>query len=60
MALSLQKYGVRPLVVDRAAEVASSWRTRYDRLKLNTGRQFSHLPGRPFPRARLLSRRAIR
>lgn len=49
-ALSLQKYGVRPLVIDRAAEVASSWRTRYDRLKLNTGRQFSHLPGRPYPK----------
>lgn len=49
-AISLHDRGVRPVVVDRAAEVASSWRGRYDRLKLNTGRQFSHLPGRPYPK----------
>jgi cation diffusion facilitator CzcD-associated flavoprotein CzcO len=50
MAISLQERGMRPLVIDRAGEVASSWRTRYDRLKLNTGRQFSHLPGRRYPK----------
>ena len=50
MAISLQDRGIRPLVVDRAGEVAASWRTRYDRLKLNTGRQFSHLPGRSYPK----------
>jgi Pyridine nucleotide-disulphide oxidoreductase len=49
-ALSLCDRGVRALVVDRADTVASSWRTRYDRLKLNTGRQFSHLPKRRYPR----------
>ncbi|MGD1170254.1 flavin-containing monooxygenase [Mycobacterium seoulense] len=49
-ALSLRDRGVEPVIVDRAAQVASSWRTRYDRLKLNTGRQFSHLPGRRYPR----------
>ena len=27
-----------------------SWRGRYDRLKLNTGRPFSHLPNRPYPK----------
>ncbi len=27
-----------------------SWRSRYDRLKLNTGRQFSHLPQRKYPK----------
>lgn len=48
MALSLRDRGVRPLLIDRADEVASSWRGRYDRLKLNTCKQFSHLPGRPF------------
>jgi hypothetical protein len=31
-------------------QVAASWRGRYDRLKLNTGRQFSHLPNRPYPK----------
>lgn len=49
-ALSLKDRGVSSLVVDRAPEVAASWRNRYDRLKLNTGRQFSHLPGRPYPK----------
>lgn len=50
MALSLRDRGVRPLLIDRADEVASSWRSRYDRLKLNTGRPFSHLPNRPYPK----------
>ena len=48
-ALSLHDRGVRPLLIDRA-EVGASWRRRYDRLKLNTGRPFSHLPGRPYPK----------
>lgn len=49
-ALSLCDLGIRPLVVERAGEVAAAWRGRYDRLKLNTGRQFSHLPGRRYPK----------
>ena len=49
-AISLQDRGARPLLVDRSDQVASSWRTRYDRLKLNTGKHFSHLPGRPYPK----------
>ncbi len=50
VALSLRDRGLRPLLIDRADEVASSWRARYDRLKLNTGRPFSHLPNRPYPK----------
>jgi cation diffusion facilitator CzcD-associated flavoprotein CzcO len=49
-ALSLKDLGIRSLVVERADEVAASWRGRYHRLKLNTGRQFSHLPGRRYPK----------
>lgn len=49
VALSLSDRGLRPLLIDRADEVASSWRGRYDRLKLNTGRRTSHLPNRPYP-----------
>lgn len=49
-ALSLKDLGIRSLLIDRADRVAASWRIRYDRLKLNTGRQFSHLPGRPYPK----------
>jgi cation diffusion facilitator CzcD-associated flavoprotein CzcO len=49
-AVALKDRGVTPLLLDRAAHVGASWRTRYDRLKLNTGRQFSHLPGRRYPK----------
>lgn len=49
-ALSLKDRGLKPVVIDSASEVGASWRCRYDRLRLNTGRQFSHLPGRRYPR----------
>ena len=48
-AVSLRDRGVASVLVDRAGLVAASWRGRYDRLKLNTGKHFSHLPGRPHP-----------
>jgi cation diffusion facilitator CzcD-associated flavoprotein CzcO len=47
-ALALKDVGVRSLVLDRAEQVAAAWRGRYDRLRLNTARPLSHLPGRPF------------
>jgi Pyridine nucleotide-disulphide oxidoreductase len=50
MALSLRDRGIRPLLIDRADEVGPAWRGRYDVLKLNTGRPFSHLPNRPYPK----------
>jgi cation diffusion facilitator CzcD-associated flavoprotein CzcO len=37
-------------VLDQADRVGSAWRQRYDRLRLNTCRFTSHLPGRPFPK----------
>src|SRR5262245_21020045 len=49
-ALALVDMGLRPLVLDKEAGVASSWSGRYDRLRLNTSRWFSHLPDRRFPR----------
>jgi len=48
-AVSLRDRGLCPLLVDRADEVGASWRGRYDRLKLNTPRDCSHLPDRPYP-----------
>jgi cation diffusion facilitator CzcD-associated flavoprotein CzcO len=48
-ALALKDVGLRPLVLERADNVGASWRGRYDRLRLNSARPFSHLPGRPFP-----------
>src|SRR5262245_37346993 len=50
MALSLADLGLRPVLIEEADQVGVSWRRRYDRLKLNTGRQFSHLPGRSYPK----------
>lgn len=49
-ALALKDVGIRPLVLDQADRVGASWRARYDRLRLNTCRPFSHLPDRRFPR----------
>ena len=49
-ALALKDAGLAPLVLDRADQVASTWRSRYDGLRLNTWRRFSHLPDRPFPK----------
>lgn len=37
------------LVIDRAGAVAAAWRERYDPLRLNTPRDCSHLPNRPYP-----------
>ncbi len=48
-ALSLRDRGLHPLLLDRADKVGASWRGRYERLKLNTHRDYSHLPERPFP-----------
>jgi NADPH-dependent 2,4-dienoyl-CoA reductase/sulfur reductase-like enzyme len=49
-ALALKDRGITALLVDQAENVASSWRSRYDRLRLNTCRPFSHLPSRAFPK----------
>ena len=48
-AVALKDRGVTPLLIERD-RVGSSWHSRYDRLKLNTGRQFSHLPKRRYPK----------
>src|SRR3954454_5509823 len=49
-AVALADRGIKPLLIDRADQVGSSWRRRYDRLRVNAGRQFSHLPNRPYVR----------
>jgi cation diffusion facilitator CzcD-associated flavoprotein CzcO len=59
-ALALKDAGMTPVVLDQADRVASSWRSRYDGLRLNTWRRFSHLPGRPFPKGTRPSPAAIR
>jgi Pyridine nucleotide-disulphide oxidoreductase len=49
-ASSLRNRGIRVVVLERTEQVASAWRDRYDHLRLNTGKQFSHLPRRRYPR----------
>jgi cation diffusion facilitator CzcD-associated flavoprotein CzcO len=49
-AASLCELGVSSLLIDRTDQLASSWRNRYDCLKLDTNKWFSRLPGRPYPK----------
>jgi cation diffusion facilitator CzcD-associated flavoprotein CzcO len=49
-AAELRRLGVRAVILERADGVAASWRSRYDRLRLNTCRWTSALPGSRYPR----------
>jgi putative flavoprotein involved in K+ transport len=49
-AAQLRRLGMPVLVLERADAVGSSWRGRYDRLRLNSSRPFSKLPGTRYPR----------
>jgi putative flavoprotein involved in K+ transport len=49
-AAMLERRGVPVLVIERTSEVASSWRSRYESLILNTPRLTSTLPGYRIPR----------
>ncbi|MEA2418347.1 MAG: hypothetical protein QOE60_553 [Thermoleophilaceae bacterium] len=44
-ASELGRLGVGATVLEQAGAVGASWRGRYDRLRLNSSRWFSHLPG---------------
>jgi len=46
----LKRRGVQALVVEQADAVGASWRSRYDRLRLNSSRPFSKLPRARYPR----------
>jgi cation diffusion facilitator CzcD-associated flavoprotein CzcO len=49
-AAELGRRGIRALVLERADAVAASWRGRYDRLRLNSSRWTSQLPGARYAR----------
>jgi putative flavoprotein involved in K+ transport len=49
-AAQLQRRGVPVLLLERAGAVGAAWRGRYDRLRLNSSRPFSKLPGAGYPR----------
>jgi putative flavoprotein involved in K+ transport len=53
---ALHRRGIRSLLLDRDAGVGSSWRGRYEGLRLNTDRWMARLPGSPPPRDRWPSR----
>jgi len=48
-AAMLERAGVAALVLESSAVIGSSWRGRYDRLRLNTVSWISGLPGFPMP-----------
>ena len=50
VAAMLKRRGVDPLVLERSDRVGSSWRSRYDSLRLNTPRITSTLAGYRMPR----------
>ena len=47
-AACLKQRGIEPLVLEAGAWLGNSWRHHYDRLRLHTVKQQSHLPGVPF------------
>jgi putative flavoprotein involved in K+ transport len=53
---ALHRRGIWPLVLERDLCVGSSWRGRYEGLRLNTDRWMARLPGSPPPRDRWPSR----
>jgi cation diffusion facilitator CzcD-associated flavoprotein CzcO len=48
-AVQVRRSGVPVTVIERAGAVGASWRGRYDRLRLNSSRPFSKLPGARYP-----------
>ncbi|BBY21119.1 NAD(P)-binding domain-containing protein [Mycobacterium stomatepiae] len=49
-AVSLRDRGVAAILVERADQVANSWRRRCETDRLNTPHRLSHMPGRPYPK----------
>ncbi len=47
---SLRREGLPHVVIDRAHDVAASWKRHYDRLHLHTVKRYSSLPFSPWPR----------
>jgi len=49
-AAELGRLGVSAEILERGDTIGAAWRSRYDRLRLNTHRRVSGLPGSKFPR----------
>ena len=50
IAARLKRAGISFDILEASAFVGNAWRNHYDRLKLHTARDLSHLPFVPFPR----------
>jgi putative flavoprotein involved in K+ transport len=46
----LRRRGISAAILEREDALAARWRSRYDGLRLNTWRRFSHLPGTHIPK----------
>lgn len=53
-AAELRRAGLTAVVLERGDGIGASWRARYDRLRLNTCRWTSTLPGSRYPRGTAL------
>jgi cation diffusion facilitator CzcD-associated flavoprotein CzcO len=49
-AAELRRRGISATVLERSNTIASSWRSRYDRLRLNSSRPFAKLPNGRYAR----------
>jgi cation diffusion facilitator CzcD-associated flavoprotein CzcO len=49
-AAELKRQGIPAVILDQADAVGASWRSRYDRLRLNSSRPWAKLPRRRYPR----------
>jgi cation diffusion facilitator CzcD-associated flavoprotein CzcO len=49
-AVELGRRGIAVTVLERSDAIAASWRGRYDKLRLNSSRPFSKLPGERYAR----------
>jgi cation diffusion facilitator CzcD-associated flavoprotein CzcO len=49
-AAALARRGITPTVLEQGKEVGAAWRSRYDRLRLNTSRLTSRVGGNRYPR----------
>jgi putative flavoprotein involved in K+ transport len=49
-ARALARHRIRSVVLERGESVGTAWRQRYRSVRLNSGRAFSALPGRRYPR----------
>jgi putative flavoprotein involved in K+ transport len=51
VAAVARQHGVRPVVLEQAADLGGGWPGRWDSLRLHTVRTMSALPDRPIPRS---------